>query len=107
MDDSQKRQLRNYQQKIQEIHTEQQLRKMAERRFRTTFIYPIAELEKAFGELWKHGEEDDSKLTEKDWEYSDKFETWRKRILDNGNNQLRIFLLELESFLGDKNEKRS
>jgi hypothetical protein len=85
--------------KVQEIHEARQLLQAVRQRFQTTFIFPIAELEKDFGELWKHGEEDDTKLSDKDWEYYEKFEQLRKRILDNGNAQLRAMIQELEGFL--------
>jgi hypothetical protein len=91
--------------KVQEIYEKQQLIKVIQQRFKTTFIFPIAELEKDFGELWKYGEDDDSKLSDKDWEWYDKFEKLRKRVLDNGNAQCRALIQELEIFLGqNKNE---
>lgn len=87
--------------KVQEIHEKQQLLQVLKQRFKTTFIYPIAEIEKEFGHLWKHGEEDDEKLTDEDWKRYEQFELLRKRILDNGNAQLRAMIEEIECFLGE------
>lgn len=91
--------------KVQEIHERNQLILALKQRFKTTFIYPIAEIEKEFGDLWKHGEDDDSKLSDEDWARYEKFEQLRKRILDNGNAQLRAMIIELEGFLGNKDIK--
>lgn len=61
-------------------------------RIRTAFIYPIAEWEKDFNELCDENNQEEIDPPEV---YKEKFIKWRKKVLDNGNNQLRHAVDEL------------
>lgn len=81
-----------------EIEPELLIKKEIKTRIMTAFIYSIAQMEDLFGELWKHNEEDESKLTEKDMYYDELYEKFRKRVLDNGNLQIRLAFRALDEF---------
>lgn len=74
-----------------------------QKRLMTVCIFPIAELEKYFGHLWNHDEEDESKLTKKEIYYDQLYEKFRKSVLDNGNNQIRKAIQDIRRTL-DENE---
>lgn len=65
------------------------------KRIRTAFIFCIAELEKDFGEVWDVNNDDEIDSPEI---YKEKFLSWRKKILDNGNNQLRRAVDEIKRY---------
>lgn len=67
----------------------------ADKRIRTAFIYAIAEIEKEFGYLWGEEKEEGATSPEEDIFY-EKFMNLRKRILDKGNLQIRLFHKVLE-----------
>lgn len=54
----------------------------------TSFIYALAEIESEFGFFWGHGE---SSKTPEQQLYAERYSILRKKILDNGNNQIRKF----------------
>lgn len=82
------------------------IKKEIKTRIMTSFIYAIAQMEDIFGDLWKHDEEDDSKLTEKELFYDELYEKFRKRVLDNGNLQIRLAFKALDEFYRDlKNDE--
>lgn len=64
------------------------------KRVTTAFIYSIAEMEKDFADIFM---DNDEELASPE-EYRERFQKWRKKILDNGNNQLRKLLDELVKY---------
>ena len=56
---------------------------------KTSFIFPLAEIESEFGFLWDH-DSDSEEITEEQSEFEERYERFRKRVLDNGNNQIRF-----------------
>ena len=71
--------------------------KILKKRFKTTMIGAIYEFEKAFGYLWGQDKDPDIDLTEKEERFFDLWEDARNKILNNGNNQLRKALSEINS----------
>jgi hypothetical protein len=63
---------------------------------RTSFIYCLAEFEKDFGYMWG---KDCEELSQEQAENLKFFQELRKRILDNGNNQIRKIEKELGEVL--------
>lgn len=76
-------------------HSKKQLMTNIDKKFNTTMIGALAKFEQMFGHLWGHGK---AKLTEKEQEYKDIWESTRTQILDNGNNQKRIALDEIAHY---------
>lgn len=70
------------------------------KRFQTTMIGALSEFEENFGYLWGI-DEDDNELTERQQEFRDKWEYTRNKILNNGNNQLRKCVADLEKTQGN------
>lgn len=71
---------------------------ICKKKFQTSFIFPIAEFEEAFGkELWGMGLED-KELTNEQKLNKMRWDQLRKNILDKGNGQLRAFLSEIELY---------
>ncbi len=83
----------------QELETESKLRllKIIEKKFKTTFIGAISQIEQHFGYLWGHDERN-FKLSEEEKEFKQIFDVVRNNILNNGNNQLRSIENELEQY---------
>jgi hypothetical protein len=65
------------------------------KRFQTTMIGSLFEFEKEFGYLWGLDKEEED-LTETQQKFRDKWEDTRNQILNNGNNQLRKCLSDLD-----------
>lgn len=65
------------------------------KRFQTTMIGALHEFEKSFGYLWGQQKNPDF-LTESEEDFRDRWEMVRNQILNNGNNQLRKCLTDLE-----------
>lgn len=65
------------------------------KRFQTTMIGALFEFEQSFGYLWGQNK-DDINLTEVEERFRLKWEDTRNQILNNGNNQLRKCLSDLE-----------
>lgn len=76
----------------------QKLQEAIKKHILTTMIFAIAQLEKDFGELWGEELAEGTVLNDTQSIWDEKFEKWRKRVLDNGNNQLRMALLELDKY---------
>ena len=76
-----------------------QLRQDIEKCLKTTFIFALAEAERVFGHLWNNEEEDEAKLTPEQKVFDEKYEMYRKNVLDNGNKQLRILLGRIDKYL--------
>lgn len=75
--------------------------KILSKRFQTTMIGSLYEFEKAFGYLWGHHKDEDEELTEKEESFLDLWEDTRNKILNNGNNQLRKAVSELQRVKGE------
>jgi hypothetical protein len=67
------------------------------KRFQTTMIGALYEFEKSFGYLWGCDKDPDIDLTEREEKFLDMWEETRNRILNNGNNQLRKAVSELDN----------
>lgn len=65
------------------------------KRFQTTMIGALFEFEKSFGYLWGQNKED-NELTDKEIEFGELWDYVRNKVLNNGNNQLRKTLADLE-----------
>lgn len=70
------------------------------KRFQTTMIGAISEFEKTFGYLWGIDKDEDQPLTEKEERFLGLWEDTRNRILNNGNNQLRKSITEIDKNSG-------
>jgi hypothetical protein len=79
------------------LHSQKRFIDNITKKFNTTMIGSIAEIEKTFGELWGHGE-DESRLTRDQREWRKKFNLLRTAILNNGNNQLRAAINEVGEY---------
>lgn len=64
------------------------------KKFQTTFIGSISDIEEVFGFLWGHGIEY-NQLDDQEREYRDMWDMLRNRILDRGNAQIRAVQKEL------------
>jgi hypothetical protein len=69
------------------------------KRFQTTIIGSLARFEENFGYLWENDNEN-SRAYYKLWQQT------RNSVLNNGNNQARLALDELEDFLIDKTSSK-
>jgi len=67
------------------------------KRFQTTMIGALHEFEKAFGYLWGQHKSEDQDLTENEIKFLDLWDDTRNRILNNGNNQMRKAIVDLEN----------
>jgi len=67
------------------------------KKFNTTMIGSLAEIEKEFGELWGQGI-DERHLTKTEKKMREKYLNLRTRILNNGNNQLRTAIEEINQY---------
>lgn len=72
------------------------LNKIANKKFRTCFIFALAEFENTFGfELWGHNLPE-SKITSEQKVNKIRWEQVRKNILDKGNTQSRALGMEID-----------
>lgn len=72
------------------------LKKIAHKKFRTCFIFALAEFENTFGfEIWGHNLPEDQ-LTPKQKANRIRWEQVRKNILDKGNAQSRALGMEID-----------
>lgn len=71
------------------------------KRFQTTMIGALFEFEKTFGYLWGQDKDHDTPLTDKEEEFLDMWEDTRNQILNNGNNQMRKAISELDKASGN------
>lgn len=79
-----------------QVESDKRLRRIAEKKFKTTMIFPIAEFERAFGHIWADGK-DTHDLTKEQMSHRALWQRIRSDILDNGNKQMRALLKELNS----------
>jgi hypothetical protein len=76
-------------------YQQQQLLEAMEKRLKTTMIGSLARFEESFGYLWEK-DTNTREYFEKLWDET------RNSILNNGNNQLRLAVDELEAFFYNK-----
>jgi len=69
---------------------------MLTKRFQTTMIGSLFQFEEAFGYLWGF-DKDDHELSESEKRFRLKWENTRYNILNNGNNQLRSAIKDVQS----------
>jgi len=79
-----------------EAHSKSTLKRHIETKFRTTMIGALSRFEKVFGDLWGHGLKE-GELTEEQKIYREKWQLARTEILNNGNNQMRAALSEVDN----------
>jgi hypothetical protein len=79
------------------VASKERLRRIIERKLRTTFIGDIAAIERNFGHLWGIGKSDDE-CTENQLKWRDVWELLRNTILNKGNAQIRALDNELEQY---------
>ena len=87
---------RQHKQEVLAEQSKTQLIKVLQKKFQTTFIGALSAFEKEFGSLWGFGS--NKPLTEKQKSAADVWERVRIAILNNGNNQLRAVLNELQQY---------
>jgi hypothetical protein len=90
--DTQEQGRKNYIDKSQE-----RLKKSIDKKFRTTFIGALDHFEKTFGYSWGHNLPE-SKLTDTQIRIRELWIQVRTSILNNGNNQLRAAMSEIEEY---------
>jgi hypothetical protein len=79
------------------LHSQKRFIDNITKKFNTTMIGAIAEIEKCFGELWGYGKEEDQ-LNKNKREWRKRFTLLRTAILNNGNNQLRAAINEVGEY---------
>lgn len=77
------------------------------KRINSSFIYPVAQLEEIFGYLWGEQKDENEPLTPEEQVMFDKFILWRKKVLDYGNQQIRIARNEIYKYIGGNNGKNN
>lgn len=76
--------------------SQDRLKKIAHKKFRTCFISALSEFENAFGvELWGHGLSED-KISQQQKSNRILWDQVRKNILDKGNAQSRALGMEID-----------
>lgn len=100
IEDAKRKNKENYQ-----IHSRKRLIDNLTKKFQTTMIGALAEIEKEFGYLWASGI-DEQELTKKELEMREKYLELRTRILNNGNNQLRAAIEEINQYTTEWNRYR-
>jgi hypothetical protein len=73
----------------------QRLQKIIETKLNTATIYPLNQFELAFGQLWGYGKQPKD-LTDEEKRNLHLWQQIRKNILDNGNQQKRNLLAEID-----------
>ena len=80
-----------------EAHSQSNLKKHIQTKFRTTMIGSLSKFEELFGDLWGHGLKEEE-LSDDQLYWRDKWQLARTEILNNGNNQLRAAQTEIEQY---------
>ncbi len=76
--------------------SQDRLKKIAQKKFRTCFISALSEFENTFGvELWGHGLDED-KISQQQKSNKILWDQVRKNILDKGNAQSRALGMEID-----------
>lgn len=73
----------------------ERLKKIIGKKIETTMIYPLSQVEAAFGHLWGNGLQEDQ-LTDEQKIMRSKWKECRNNILNNGNQQRRNAFAELD-----------
>lgn len=84
-------------QERQNLHSQKRFIDNLTKKFNTTMIGAISEVEKAFGYLWGHGKPE-NRLSKEEKICREKFMLLRTSILNNGNNQLRAAINEVGEY---------
>lgn len=84
-------------------HSKDNLKRHITTKFKTTMIGDLDRVEKMFGELWGTGLSEDQ-LTDEQYEYRKKWNLLRTDMLNNGNNQLRASLAEIDNYTVEYNK---
>lgn len=87
-----------------EAHSRETLKKHITTKFRTTMIGTLAIIEEQWGYLWGHGLPEEE-LTDSQSDARKEWEVIRTEILNNGNNQMRAALAEIEQYTVKYNKK--
>lgn len=69
------------------------------KRFQTTMIGALFEFEKTFGYLWGQNKNEED-LTDDELDFLDRWDFVRNQILNNGNNQLRKAISDIDKSAG-------
>lgn len=73
------------------------LKSIIGKKFDTTMVYPLSQIEIAFGDLWGHGKDEES-LTDDEKMIRKKWQECRNNILNNGNQQKRNAFAEIDMY---------
>ena len=79
-----------------ENHSKDNLKRHVQKKFKTTMIGALSRFEKIFGHLWGQ-EKPEHLLTPEELEQRELWNLARTEILNNGNNQLRAALAEIDN----------
>lgn len=80
-----------------ENHSRDTLKRNVGVKFKTTMIGALDKFEKMFGELWAHGIHEDD-LTPEELEWRQRWDIVRTQVLNNGNNEQRAALAEIDQY---------
>lgn len=80
-----------------EAHSKETLKRNITTKFKTTMIGALSKFEDMFGDLWGHGK-DDYELNRQQAELKKRWDIVRTEILNNGNNQLRAAIAEVDQY---------
>ena len=83
--------------------SKKRLAKCIEKKCKTTMIGAIASFEEVFGVLWGHGNE---QLSQEEQYWLEKWEEARTLVLNNGNNQIRAAMDEVDEYTVSWNRHR-
>ena len=87
-----------------EAHSREIMKKHITTKFRTTMIGTLDILEQQYGYKWGHGLSEEECTVEQLSE-RDRWQLIRTEILNNGNNQMRAALAEVEQYTVKYNKK--
>lgn len=88
-----------------ENRSRETLKKHLTTKIRTTMIGSLDRFERFFGELWGHGK-DEHDLSSEEIKNRQLWEVVRTEILNNGNNQIRAAMSEIDEYTVKYNKKR-
>jgi hypothetical protein len=77
--------------------SKRRLKNITDRKFKTCFIYPLAEFEAVFGSIWGHGLSEEELNTEQKMNKA-KWDRVRMNILNKGNAQRRALQTEIDLY---------
>jgi len=78
-----------------DLRSKERLLKIIKTKLQTSFIGDISLIEEIFGFLWGH---DKTTLTDNEMKWKKYWDILRKRILNNGNDQIRAIDNELKQY---------